>query len=122
MIRVVLDTNVVVSSALTDEGLPSAIFDLAMNNKILMVVSAKILVEYERVLNYPRLKLDSSRISGFLSDIRTTSEGSRHFILFGTRNQEGKYPQQLGPSRVAVVHQRDSIWSKIWEFPDSTCR
>ena len=74
MIRVVLDTNVVVSSALTDEGLPSAIFDLAMNNKILMVVSAKILVEYERVLNYPRLKLDSSRISGFLSDIRTTSE------------------------------------------------
>lgn len=74
MIRVVLDTNVVVSSALTDEGLPSAIFDLAMNNKILMVVSAKILVEYEKVLNYPRLKLDSSRISGFLSDIRTTSE------------------------------------------------
>ena len=74
MIRVVLDTNVVVSSALTDEGLPSAIFDLAMNNKILMVVSAEILAEYEKVLNYPRLKLDSSRISGFLSDIRTTSE------------------------------------------------
>ena len=74
MIRVVLDTNVVVSSPLTDEGLPSAIFDLAMNNKILMVVSAEILAEYEKVLNYPGLKLDSSRISGFLSDIRTTSE------------------------------------------------
>lgn len=57
MIRVVLDTNVVVSSALTDEGLPSAIFDLAMDTKILTVVSAEILAEYEKVLNFPRLKL-----------------------------------------------------------------
>ncbi len=74
MIRVVLDTNVVVSAALSDEGLPGAIFDLAMNNKILMVVSANILAEYEKVLHYPRLKLEPARAKGFLSDIRKASE------------------------------------------------
>ena len=70
MIRVVLDTNVVVSAALLDEGLPSAIFDLATNKLVLMLISPDILAEYEKVLHYPRLKLDSSRISRFLSDIR----------------------------------------------------
>ena len=74
MIRVVLDTNVVVSAALIDEGLPSAIFDLATNRHILMLVSPDILAEYEKVLHYPRLKLDPARIKGFLSDIRKAGE------------------------------------------------
>ena len=70
MIRVVLDTNVVVSAALVAEGLPAAIFDLAMNKKILMIISADILAEYEKVLHYPRLKLDPAHINAFLSNIR----------------------------------------------------
>jgi predicted nucleic acid-binding protein len=36
MIRVVIDTNVVVSANLRDEGFPAAILDLAANKKILM--------------------------------------------------------------------------------------
>ena len=35
-----------------------------------MLIYADILAEYEKVLHYPRLKLDPSRISRFLSDIR----------------------------------------------------
>lgn len=70
MIRVVLDTNVVVSAALNDLGMPAAIFDLAINKKITMIISPDILVEYEQVLHYPRLKLDPARITAFLSDIR----------------------------------------------------
>lgn len=74
MIRVVLDTNVVVSAALSDEGLPSAIFDLATNKHILMLTSPAILAEYEKVLHYPRLKLDPARIRAFLSDIGNSGE------------------------------------------------
>ena len=74
MIRVVLDTNVVVSAALVDEGLPAIIFDLATNKHILMIVSSEILSEYEKVLHYPRLKLAAVRVAAFLSDIRKAAE------------------------------------------------
>ena len=73
MIRVVIDTNVVVSANLRDEGLPAAILDLAANKTILMCVSEAVLAEYKEVLNRPRLKLSPQRIARSLSVIRKTS-------------------------------------------------
>jgi predicted nucleic acid-binding protein len=37
MIRIVVDTNVVVSGALSDDGLPASILDLAANRRVLLV-------------------------------------------------------------------------------------
>jgi predicted nucleic acid-binding protein len=37
MIRIVVDTNVVVSGALSDDGLPASILDLAANGRVLLV-------------------------------------------------------------------------------------
>jgi putative PIN family toxin of toxin-antitoxin system len=73
MIRVVVDTNVVVSANLRDEGLPAAILDLAANKRILMCVSAALMAEYKEVLNRPRLKLAPRRIASALAVIRRTS-------------------------------------------------
>lgn len=73
MIRAVIDTNVVVSANLKDEGLPAAILDLAANRTILMCVSPAVLAEYKEVLNRPRLKLTPKRIAGALAAIRKTS-------------------------------------------------
>ena len=73
MRRIVVDTNVVVSGVLVDEGLPASILDLAANKKILMIVSENILAEYEEVLRRPRLKIASARIGQVLSTIRKTS-------------------------------------------------
>ena len=73
MIRAVIDTNVVVSANLNDEGLPAAILDLAANKKILMCVSEAVLAEYKDVLNRPRLNLTPQRIARTLSVIRKTS-------------------------------------------------
>lgn len=73
MIRVVIDTNVVVSANISDEGLPGSILDLAANTKILMVVSEPILAEYQEVLRRPRLKLDPLKIKNALAVIRSTS-------------------------------------------------
>ena len=74
MIRVVIDTNVVVSANLVAEGPSAAILSLAINKKILMFVSAPVLDEYGKVLNRPRLKFDPVRIAGVLFDIRNASE------------------------------------------------
>lgn len=61
MIKVVLDTNVIVSSILT-RGSPKAIFDLAVNRRIAWFVSEPIMAEYRRVLEYPRLKIKQADI------------------------------------------------------------
>ena len=74
MIRVVIDTNVVVSANLSDKGLSAAILDLAANKKIQMFVSEAILAEYEEVLHRPRLKLSLARINASMAVIRNTSE------------------------------------------------
>jgi|SRR5580700_7288514 putative PIN family toxin of toxin-antitoxin system len=73
MIRVVIDTNVVVSANLKDEGLPAAILDLAAHKKILMCVSEPILAEYTDVLQRSRLNLPRRRVARSLAVIRKTS-------------------------------------------------
>jgi predicted nucleic acid-binding protein len=37
MIRIVVDTNVVVSGVLSDDGLPASMLDLAANGRVLLV-------------------------------------------------------------------------------------
>jgi putative PIN family toxin of toxin-antitoxin system len=73
VIRVVIDTNVVVSASLRDEGLPAAILDLASARIIRMCVSAELLAEYKEVLNRPRFRLLPRRNANSLSVIRRTS-------------------------------------------------
>jgi putative PIN family toxin of toxin-antitoxin system len=67
MIRVVLDTNILVSANLSDEGLEAWVVSLALNQKIQLHVSEPILQEYERVLRYPRLKFDAKQTTRFLA-------------------------------------------------------
>ena len=55
MIRVVLDTNILFSAVLKPMGVPSAVFDLVIANKLLMCVSDAVLAEYHDVLSRPLL-------------------------------------------------------------------
>ncbi len=58
MIRVVIDTNVVVSAALQRLGQPAAILRLVMNREIMVCVSERILEEYREVLSRARIGVD----------------------------------------------------------------
>ena len=71
--KVVIDTNVLVSANLSDEGLPAAILDLAANKTILMFVSPAVLAEYEAVLRRPRLNLSAAAVASSLAVIRNIS-------------------------------------------------
>jgi putative PIN family toxin of toxin-antitoxin system len=51
MIRVVIDTNVLVSALLTSGGLPEAVIDLAISGTVQWFASESVLAEYEVVLN-----------------------------------------------------------------------
>jgi putative PIN family toxin of toxin-antitoxin system len=61
--KVVIDTNVVVSANLSDEGPSAAILDLAASTIILMCISPAVFVGYEDALRRPRLKLEPFRIA-----------------------------------------------------------
>ena len=73
MIRVVLDTNIIVSAHLVSSGLPDQIFNLALNRWMELCVSPLIMAEYEEVLRRPRLDLDSNKIATALARIREVS-------------------------------------------------
>jgi putative PIN family toxin of toxin-antitoxin system len=55
MIRAVLDANVIVSAVLTTAGIPAQILDAWRTERFALLVSAPILEEVARVLEYPRL-------------------------------------------------------------------
>jgi putative PIN family toxin of toxin-antitoxin system len=66
MIGVVLDTNVVVSANLNDEGLEAVVVSLALSRQLHWYGSVPILQEYARVLSYPKLKFLPEDTAAFL--------------------------------------------------------
>ena len=57
MKRVVIDTNVLISSALSPEGPPSRIMGLISNKEIQLFYCLAIIDEYKRVLAYDKLNI-----------------------------------------------------------------
>jgi putative PIN family toxin of toxin-antitoxin system len=64
--RVVIDTNIVVSAAITRRGAPAAVLDLVAAHRVTLCVSRPILAEYEGVLLRPKLRLDPERVRWLL--------------------------------------------------------
>jgi putative PIN family toxin of toxin-antitoxin system len=74
MIRVVLDTNIIVSAYLNQDGLPFFILKLALAGVVRLYTSEAVLAEYEDVLQRKNYPLDRRRAGLLLQKIRTASE------------------------------------------------
>ena len=76
MIKVVLDTNVVVSAFLSPSGKPADIIRLALNGSLTLCINTPILVEYEQVLMRSKFtdKIHNSAISRFFDIINDIGE------------------------------------------------
>jgi putative PIN family toxin of toxin-antitoxin system len=70
MIRVVIDTNILVSALLQPEGLPAAVLMFALSGEAELCVSDAVFAEYEEVIRRPRLKRPPDVIEGTLQSIR----------------------------------------------------
>ena len=70
MIRVVLDTNVIVSALLRPGGAPAQVFVLAIGDSLQLCVSAAIYAEYEEVISRPRFQRTDEAIDGTLRAVR----------------------------------------------------
>jgi putative PIN family toxin of toxin-antitoxin system len=70
MIRVVLDTNIVVSALLQPLGPPAQVFMRALSGSIQLCVSGSVYAEYEEVIYRPRFARSEDVIAGTLRAIR----------------------------------------------------
>ena len=57
MKKIVVDTNVLISSILTSEGKPNKVMSLVSNKNVQLFYSKEILSEYKRVLDYDKLNI-----------------------------------------------------------------
>jgi len=72
-LRVVYDTNVIVSAALKPGGLPASLVALALANAVRLFLSPAILEEYDAVLKRPKFRLDPKAIETFLRQLRNAA-------------------------------------------------
>ena len=72
--KVVLDTNVLVSGLITAGGACGQIVGLIAEERIQPCVDERILLEYEAVLSRPRLQIDARDAAGVLELIRANGE------------------------------------------------
>jgi len=70
MIRVVIDTNVLVSALLKPESLPAAVLMLALSGEVQLCVSNAVFAEYDEVIHRPHLKRPPDVIERTLQSIR----------------------------------------------------
>jgi putative PIN family toxin of toxin-antitoxin system len=69
MIKIVLDTNILVSALWTPAGNASAIISLVLSDKLIPCFDQQIMNEYRTVLNRPRLKFSSGQVDELLNEI-----------------------------------------------------
>ena len=73
-VRVVFDTNVIVSAMLTSDGTCARLLMLAMDGTVVPVVDARLLREYERVLRRPKFGLAPEAVDGVLRFLEDTAD------------------------------------------------
>jgi putative PIN family toxin of toxin-antitoxin system len=70
MIRVVIDTNILVSALLKPESLPAQVFLLTLGGSMQLCLSGAVYAEYEDVIRRPRFQRSGEVIEGMLGAIR----------------------------------------------------
>ncbi len=70
MLRAVLDTNVIISAALTPNGVPFRVQNGFMEGRWQLLASPEILEEYEAVLLRPKLGLSPGTVRAALAGLR----------------------------------------------------
>jgi putative PIN family toxin of toxin-antitoxin system len=72
--KVILDTNIIVSAFLNPNGIPGEIVSLALSEKIILCYDNKILSEYREVLTGSKFNFNKELVNDFLEFVKTYGE------------------------------------------------
>jgi uncharacterized protein len=96
--RVVIDTNVVVSRYLSSHGAPAQVFDSWQEKLFDVLVSEPILEEYERVLKYPHVRakhqLSDTEIAQIIEDFANLAkiiQPTKHLAVITADPDDDKF-------------------------------
>ena len=103
--KIVLDTNVVVSALINPYGVSASILSLVFDEKIELCYDTRILIEYRDVLARPKFPFSQIEINGFLEYIREIGT----YYLAPKINIKLKDPEDLPFLEVAVVSGADFL-------------
>ena len=67
--RVVIDTNILISSILSPHGSPARIMELISDEEVQLVYSPAILAEYKRVLAYGKLDIEHNTQTRAINEV-----------------------------------------------------
>jgi len=70
VLKVVYDTNVVVSGLLSSRGIPALLLDLVFNKRVSLILSEEIFDEYVEVLGRPKFNLPKRQRDSVLRQLR----------------------------------------------------
>ena len=76
MLKVIYDTNVVVSGLLSSRGIPALLLDLVFNKRVSLFISPQIFDEYDRVFQRPKFRVRQRQRKSVLRQLR----GLAHWI------------------------------------------
>ena len=86
--KIVLDTNALVSGLLSPYGTPAEIVRLVAAGNIRLCFDARIITEYEDVLRRPKFKLDNDRVTAFLHQVEA------HGVTVATEPLQDRLPDR----------------------------
>lgn len=72
--RVVLDTNVIVSAMLSPNGTPGAILRGVLDGQLRLLVDNRVVFEYSDVLRRPKFRLEPHDVQAFLDFVEHEAE------------------------------------------------
>lgn len=72
--RVVIDTNVIVSAVLRPASKPAQVLDLALEGRFDTVASPELIAEYREVLARPKFSFDMSLVDALVDGLEAMSE------------------------------------------------
>lgn len=72
--RIVLDTNVLVSALLSPNGAPAAVLQLVLAGRVLLGLDARILTEYREVLRRAKFDFDPRLVDDLLEFLESEGE------------------------------------------------
>jgi len=113
-LRIVLDTNVLVSAFLSPDGAPAQVLALVLGGELDLMVDDRILDEYREVLARPRFRLDASDVAEVLRQLE--ADGER--IAAAPVERQLPDPDDQPFLEVALAGQADAIVTGNPEGPD----
>ena len=119
--KVIIDTNVLVSAAIADRNPEAIILFVISNPNFEWIVSQEILKEYKEVISRPRLKLNQEQKQRWnnLIDVATTLIDVRVEIDFPRDRKDAKFLECTVAAEADFLITGDTDFSEAQSFIDT---